>query len=141
MITDRLLEFSRAVDTKKFERLENVFAPVAVGIYNGRRSHETCAELIASMHRNLGDNCYCGASQHNVLNVQVEMEGTDRATSRAYFYAVQLGVDRYDGQFWKTWGEYHDFWTLTAAGWRIHERRYTTFFSEGPAEIVTALTM
>lgn len=138
LIQDRLFEFGRAVDSKQFHRLDAVFDQNAVGIYNGANSHETAAQLIAAMHHNLGVNSHCGVSQHNILNVQVVQDDDVAAESRAYFYAIHAGVAAYDGQLWKTWGEYNDFWILTAAGWRIRERRYTTFFSEGPAEIVTA---
>lgn len=138
LIQERLSEFGRAVDTKQFDRLDAVFDQNAVGTYNGRNSHRTAAQLIEAMHHNLGDNSHCGVSQHNILNVQVALDDDASAESRAYFYAVHAGLGIYDGQLWKTWGEYNDFWILTAAGWRIRERRYTTFFSEGPAEIVTA---
>ncbi len=138
LIQERLFEFGRAVDSKQFDKLDTVFDENAVGIYNGKRGHDTRAQLIASMHHNIGSNSYCEASQHNVLNVQIMSDDEETAESRAHFYAVQAGCDRYEGQYWKTWGEYNDFWVMTAVGWRIRKRLYTTFFSEGPAEIVTA---
>ena len=137
LIQERLFEFGRAVDTKQFHRLDAVFDQKAVGIYNGRNGHDTAAQLIDAMHQNLGNNSNCGASQHNILNVQIVSDGDEEIESRAYFYAIHAGLGPYDGQLWKTWGEYNDFWVLTAAGWRIRQRRYTTFFNEGPAEIVT----
>lgn len=137
LVQDRLAEFGRAVDAKQFHRLEQVMTPDVVGIYNGQRSHETCAQLIDAMEINLGVDSYCAKCQHNVLNVQVFLDGKDHIESLANFYAIQQGQYDYEGQYWKTWGEYNDFWVRTPGGLRLRERRYTTFFSEGPAEIVT----
>lgn len=135
-IGQKLNQFARLVDTKEFDSLGQVFVDEIVGIYNGAQGHDTLEALIASMHLTLGANSLCAGSQHNVLNLTVTGMGENWAESRAYFYAVQQGRGEYEGQFWKTWGEYNDVWASTPEGWRIARRNYTTFFSEGPQEIV-----
>jgi hypothetical protein len=137
LIQDRLFTFCRIVDSKDFDRLDEVFLPEGTGNYNGHQTQESCAGLIASMHHSLGPGSNCGSTQHNVLNLQVEMVDAGHATSKAYFYAEQYGARRFEGEIWTTWGEYKDNWLKTAAGWRILHRHYTTFFSRGPDEIVT----
>jgi SnoaL-like domain len=135
-VEERLAKFGRAVDEKAFSKLDQIFLPDVVGIYNGYQSHSSLVELIEAMDSKLGPDSACGICQHNVLNVEADFDGEGRAISRANFYALQEGVGDYAGQTYKTWGEYNDFWTLTPSGWRIRERRYTTFFNEGPKAIV-----
>lgn len=135
-IEEGLARFGRAVDAKGFSALDQVFLPEAVGVYNGYQAHSCLAELIEAMADKLGPDSQCGVSQHNVLNVEADFDGAGQAVSFANFYALQEGVKDYAGQTYKTWGEYNDFWSLTPAGWRIRERRYTTLFNEGPKAIV-----
>jgi hypothetical protein len=135
-IQERLARFCRAVDTKEFARLDEVFLPEVVGIYNEHQSHATLAELVSAMQSFIGADSNCGASLHNVMNVEADFDGENSAVSWANFYALQEGLKDYTGQTYKTWGIYNDFWTLTDHGWRIRERRYTTLFNEGPKAIV-----
>lgn len=135
-VKDRLARFGRAVDTKAFGGLDEIFMPDVVGIYDGHTSHTTLAQLVGAMEIFLGPDSNCGKSLHNVMNVEAAFDGEGRAVSYANFYALQEGLKDYSGQTYKTWGEYNDFWTLTPDGWRIHERRYSTWFSEGPKAIV-----
>mgnify|MGYP001765967280 CR=1 FL=1 len=137
LIQERLFAFGRAVDSKRFSDLTETFAADAGGDYGEGRSVSTCKELIAAMEHNLGSGSNCGASQHNILNVQVTVDANGGTASKANFYAVHEGLGRLKGQLWSTWGEYHDSWVLTPDGWRISFRRYVTLFSQGPAEIVT----
>lgn len=136
LIQERLFAFGRAVDSKQFPQLSEVFAPSASGDYGYGRGHQSCDELIQSMEQHLGPGSNCGPSQHNILNVRVSRNPDGGVESQSNFYAVHEGVGRLQGQIWSTWGQYNDAWRLTDDGWRIQHRRYVTFFSAGPADIV-----
>ena len=62
------------------------------------------------------------ATSHHVSNVQVVLEGDDRARSTSYLYAWHRYVDGSpDGELW---GRYrHRFARTDGAGWRIAELR------------------
>lgn len=137
LLGEKLADFGKAVDTKHFDTLLEVFAEDATGNYGERPGHSSCRELIDSMAHNLGEGSNCGASQHNVLNLRLVEHDGDRAVTRSNFYAVHQGLNRFSGQLWSTWGEYLDSWLLTPAGWRIWHRQYHTLFSEGPEQIVS----
>ncbi|CAB1370472.1 nuclear transport factor 2 family protein [Denitratisoma oestradiolicum] len=136
LIQERLFAFGSAVDSKQFPRLSEAFASSASGDYGQGRGHRSCDELIQSMEQHLGAGSNCGPSQHNILNVRVFVAPDDGVESQSNFYAVHEGVGRLQGQIWSTWGQYNDSWVSTVEGWRIQHRRYVTFFSAGPADIV-----
>lgn len=135
-LEDKLAEFGRAVDDKAFDALSEVFDPAAVGDYDGRRSHETSAVLIAAMHAHLGRMSECGATQHNVLNLRLLALDGDAARSLCNYYAVHQGVNAQAGRILSMWGSYQDDWRLTDQGWRIVHRRYTSLMADGPKAIV-----
>lgn len=138
LIQERLFAFCHAVDSKQFEALGKIFLTSATGEYGEGRTVSSLAELVNRMKQNLGGGSNCGASQHNVLNLRIVPGDNDEWESTAHFYAVHEGKGPCEGMLWKTWGEYHDTWTLTEDGWKIRHRHYHTFFSEGLAEIVSS---
>jgi len=81
------------------------------------------------------------ATSHHVSNVVVRFEGDDRAESTAYVYAWHTSAA--DGHRIDLWGRYHDRLRLTAAGWRIANRRLTVAGSDGwespPFEVIERL--
>jgi len=59
------------------------------------------------------------ATSHHVSNIQITLEGADRARSVTYLYAWHRYVDGSpDGELW---GRYHHRFERTAEGWRISE--------------------
>ncbi len=124
------------VDQKQFDAMTGVFTHDAVGDYSTAYKNVVngVEPLIKSMHNNLGTGSNCGATHHNVLNFRVTVSG-DIAESRAHYYAVHKGLNAFEGQIYSMWGEYHDFWARTAQGWRVKERFYSIFLTEGPNEI------
>jgi ketosteroid isomerase-like protein len=124
------------VDHKQFDGMVNVFTQDAVGDYSAAYGTvvEGVAPLIAAMHANLGAGSNCGRTHHNVGNFRVSVDG-DAAESRAHYYAVHQGLNAYEGQIYSMWGEYHDFWIRTQAGWRVNRRFYSIFLTQGPHQI------
>lgn len=133
----KLAEFGLAIDEMRLGDIENVFAEDVVGEYGGVVNHTTREQFIAAVEENLGQGSNCGTKQHNILNLQVLEHGQSNAVTRCNFYAVHQGINRFSGCLWKTWGEYRDTWSLTAQGWRITHRKYTTYFNEGPDGVNT----
>jgi len=133
--------YCELIDAKGFDRLDEVFTADAIGDYrssNGVLQHGV-APLADRLYRGMGPGSDCGATQHNVTNIRIALDG-DRATSRAHFYAVHAGLNAYAGQRYSCWGEYDDRWIRTATGWRVAERTYRNFLTEGPVTIIRATT-
>ncbi len=136
-VQQKLFAFCSAVDRRQFHELRDVFLESATGDYGKGRVSANLADLLLAMEHNLGAGSNCGPSQHNVLNVRVALDEQGNWTSTAHFYAVHAGTGRWEGMLWKTWGQYEDLWEMTGNGLRIRHRQYTTFFEEGPGEIVS----
>jgi ketosteroid isomerase-like protein len=59
------------------------------------------------------------ATSHHVSNIQITLEGADRAHAVSYLYAWHRYVDGSpDGELW---GRYHHRFVRTGDGWRISE--------------------
>jgi 3-phenylpropionate/cinnamic acid dioxygenase small subunit len=139
LIEQIYFRYCEIIDAKDFDRLIEVFTPDSIGDYrsaNGILQDGTGA-LARRLHNGMGAESDCGATQHNVFNIRVEIDG-DSAASRAHFYAVHEGVRHCAGQTYTCWGEYTDRWVRTALGWRIAHRLYRNFLTEGPVEVIRA---
>jgi 3-phenylpropionate/cinnamic acid dioxygenase small subunit len=131
--------YCEVIDAKDFDRLDDVFTDDAVGDYrssNGILQHGL-APLVARLHIGMGAGSDCGATQHNVSNIRIAVDG-DSAVSSAHFYAVHAGLGPFEGRIYTCWGRYDDIWTRTPAGWRVRERGYRNFLTDGPVEIIRA---
>jgi 3-phenylpropionate/cinnamic acid dioxygenase small subunit len=131
--------YCEVIDAKDFDRLSDVFTEDAVGDYRSSNGilQQGLAPLVERLHRGMGKDSDCGATQHNVFNIRIDLEG-DGATSKAHFYAVHAGLGRFAGQIYSCWGQYDDRWVRTPAGWRVRERLYANFLTDGPVEIIRA---
>lgn len=133
------IRYCEIVDSKDFDRMDEVFTEDAVGDYTqalgpGVTSPDR-ASLIASMHANLGPQSSCGATHHNVLNFRITPAG-DTATAKVNYYAVHRGRGAHEGALYAMWGQYADDLVRTAAGWRVARRVYTVALTEGPSAMV-----
>ena len=131
----QLARFGQHVDQRATSRLADVFTEDFTGVYGGIEQHRTLAQFIVVLEHALGHGSNCGASQHNVLNLQLLEYSDSHALTRCNFYAAHQGLNRFAGQIWQSWGEYRDTWRAEEGGWRICHRQYTTLFEQGPAEI------
>lgn len=131
--------YCEIVDSKDFDRMDEVFTEEAVGDYTQALGPGVIspnrASLIASMHANLGPQSNCGATHHNVLNFRILPNG-DTATARVNYYAVHRGRGAHDGALYSMWGQYADDLVRTGAGWRVARRVYTVALTEGPSAVV-----
>ena len=87
--------------------------------------------LIASMHQNLGAGSTCGPTHHNVGNFRVTVDG-DTAEAKVHYYAVHLGLGAHAGAIYSMWGQYNDKLVRTKDGWRIKNRVYHAYITDGP---------
>jgi len=133
--------YCEVIDAKDFDRLDEIFTIDAVGDYRSSNGilQQGVAPLADRLFRGMGPGSDCGATQHNVSNIRATIDG-DQATSRAHFYAVHAGLNAHAGQRYTCWGEYADRWVRTPAGWRVAERQYRNFLTEGPVAIIRATT-
>lgn len=133
--------YCEVIDAKDFDRLDEIFTMDAVGDYRSSNGilQQGVPPLADRLFRGMGPGSDCGATQHNVSNIRATIDG-DQATSRAHFYAVHAGLNAYAGQRYTCWGEYADRWVRTPAGWRVAERQYRNFLTEGPVAIIRATT-
>jgi len=138
-IEQTVFRWCEIVDTKDFDRLHEVFTEDAVGDYsqtNGKVMNGL-APFVEHMKTNLGPESNCGVTQHNAGNFRIGLDG-DRATSKANFYAVHLGVRARAGETYTCWGQYEDEWVRTPKGWRISRRFYRNYMKEGNYDVVRA---
>ena len=133
------VRYCEIVDTKTFDRMDEIFTADCVGDYSQALGEGVIspnrASLIASMHANLGPASSCGATHHNVMNFRIAVGG-DRATAKVHYYAVHRGRGTWDGALYSMWGQYADDLVRTADGWRVARRVYTVALTEGPAAVV-----
>lgn len=133
------VRYCEIVDTKTFDRMDEVFTEDCVGDYTQALGPGVIspnrASLIASMHANLGPDSACGATHHNVMNFRIALDG-DRAAAKVHYYAVHRGRGAQEGALYSMWGQYADDLVRTAAGWRVARRVYTVALTEGPPAVV-----
>lgn len=129
------------VDSKRFDKLGDVFMDEATGDYTQALGPGVISpdlkSLIASMHLNLGEGSNCGPTHHNVGNFSIHINGHS-ATTKVHYYTVHRGINDYAGQLYSMWGQYEDLLEKTSAGWRVKCRVYKCFLSEGPSGVVSA---
>src|SRR5262245_45219409 len=115
------IRYCEIIDTKTFDRMDEVFTPDTYGDYSNSLPGvyvEGLAPLIQSMHHNLGEGSLCGPTHHNVTNFRIKVDG-DKATTKVQYYAVHLGLKKYEGKIYSMWGQYNDEMVRTPAGWRV----------------------
>ncbi len=123
--------YAEALDQRRWELLEEVFAP-DVDFDFGEWSAHSLPEAVATMRSYLDG---CGPSQHLLGNYRVDLDG-DRATSRVYVRASHVGVGRAAGKSYEMAGEYADELRRTPVGWRSVKRRAQVFFELGSREVL-----
>jgi 3-phenylpropionate/cinnamic acid dioxygenase small subunit len=129
--------YCELIDSKDFDRLDEVFTADTVGEYKGYDNvTRSLGELLAAMHLNLGAGSNCGATHHNVGNFRIAVDG-DRAEAKVHYYAVHRGLGPFDGALYSMWGQYGDVLVRTTAGWRVQHRQYSIFLTEGPSGVVS----
>jgi hypothetical protein len=122
------------IDAKDFDRLTEVFTTDAVQDYRSTLGPDAIMHgtepLIAGAHIHMGEGSNCGTTHHNVVNFRIYVKG-DTAKAKVHYYAVHQGIGKYPGALYSMWGEYDDDLIRTPAGWRVKNRYYRCFMTEG----------
>ena len=119
--------YCRALDTKNWALLDDVFVPDATAqlgspaILDGI---EAIQGRIRTALQHLDD------SQHLVGNHEIAVDG-DTATHRCYLQAQHIREAAVGGPNYIVAGRYEDRLARTAAGWRITHRTLTVMWTEG----------
>lgn len=122
-----LLRYVSAIDGKQYDLLGEVFVPEGVADYVGLaecKGLDNIKQLVSSVLDR------CGATQHLLGNVQIDVQG-DAATASCYLQALHVGLGAHAGKTFTVWGIYRDRLVRTTAGWRIRHRELTTLHAEG----------
>lgn len=125
-IIDLTVTYCWALDTKDWDRLDDVFVPEATANLGGT-SHvglDDIRERISTTLERFDD------SQHMVSNHQVHVEG-DEATCRCYLQAQHVNGGPLDGRSYTVGGRYEDRLVRTADGWRIAHRDLVMMWTDG----------
>lgn len=127
-IIDQLNRLAAAFDARDWGAVGDVMAP-EVHAYG-------CDGLEAvvrdSLRHHLGG---CGPSQHLLGNHQIAIDG-DRATSITKARVFHMGAGERAGRTFECFGDYHDRWARTPAGWRMTERRFDTTIVLGDFDVL-----
>ena len=128
------IRYCEIVDAKSFDDMHEVFTADTFGDYTDSLPGVTTSsrdQLVASMHQNLGPDSQCGPTHHNVGNFRVSVDG-DRAKAKVHYYAVHAGKGEHEGAVYSMWGQYEDDLVRTPHGWRVKDRVYKCYLTDGP---------
>ena len=117
-IARQLAAFARAMDGRDWTGLDGIIAPEATADF-GTGPVAGRAAVIGVMRSFLDD---CGATQHLLGNLTVEVEGTG-ARSRCYVSDLHLGTGANASLTFQTLGEYQDRWELRKGRWWLIHRQ------------------
>ena len=117
-ITDLIHAYCYHFDRNEPVEVAALFTPDATVDYGPEAATIVGADAIASTI-SVGLERTFAATSHHVSNIQITLEGCDRARSVTYLYAWHRYVDGSpDGELW---GRYLHRFARTDAGWRIAE--------------------
>ena len=126
------LRYARALDTKDWALLDEVFLPDATAELGSR----TLLEGIEAIRRRIRTALEAlDASQHLVGNHEVDVVA-DTATHRCYVQAQHVRRAAPGGPNYIVAGIYEDRLMRTAAGWRIAHRTLSVMWTEGNLAVV-----
>jgi ketosteroid isomerase-like protein len=118
IILNTLSEFARILDRKQWTRVGEVFADDIAFNYGDGQEQQGIAALREEFTKY---HDYCGAAQHLLGSIQLELN-EDEAVTRSYVQARHQGKGDKAHLFFDTSGEYTDRWERRANGWRIVRR-------------------
>ena len=119
--------YCRALDTKDWALLDEVFLPDATGQLGTPTTLVGIEAIRGRIQKALG---HLDDSQHLVGNHEIDVTG-DTATHRCYLQAQHIRADASGGPNYIVAGRYEDRLVRTANGWRIAHRTLTVMWTEG----------
>ncbi len=126
-IRDVAFRYCRALDTKDWALLDEVFVPDATGQLG---SPTTLVGIEAIRGRIRTALAHLDDSQHLVGNHEIAVDG-DAATHRCYLQAQHIREAAVGGPNYIVAGRYEDQLARTEAGWRITHRTLTVMWTDG----------
>ena len=126
-IRDVALRYCRALDTKDWALLGDVFAPDATGDLGSGRTLVGIDAIRGRIRNALQE---LDNSQHLVGNHEIAVDG-DTATHRCYLQAQHIRTAATGGPNYIVAGRYEDEFARTDVGWRITHRTLTVMWTEG----------
>jgi ketosteroid isomerase-like protein len=124
--------YCRALDTKDWDSLRDVFLPDATADMASKSTLVGVDAIIGRINAALE---HLDDSQHLVGNHEVTVAG-DTATHRCYLQAQHVRTAAVGGPNYIVAGRYEDELVRTADGWRISYRRLVVMWTEGNVEAV-----
>jgi len=124
--------YARALDTKDWALLDDVFVPDATG---DLASPNTLVGVDAIRARIRTALEHLDVSQHLVGNHEVQVDGDD-ATHRCYLQAQHVRQAAAGGPNYIVAGRYEDRFRRTDQGWRIVHRALIVMWNEGNVGVV-----
>ncbi len=128
-LQDLLVRYATAIDTRRWDGLDDVFLPdarldyrSAGGIEGAYPEVRDWLAAVLPMFR---------VTQHLVLNSRIELAGDEARGTTAFLNPNEATID---GEPWifTVGGTYHDRFVRTAAGWRIARRVEETRWWDHP---------
>ena len=126
-IRDVAFRYCRALDTKDWALLDDVFVPDATGQLG---TPTTLVGIEAIRDRIRTALAHLDDSQHLVGNHEIAVDG-DAATHRCYLQAQHIREAATGGPNYIVAGRYEDQLARTDAGWRITHRTLTVMWTDG----------
>ena len=117
-ITDLLHEYCRGLDRMDLQAVASVFTDDCIVDYGPEERLKSYGA--AGVAKDLRRMWRRARTSHPLSNVQVWFEDRDHARGISYLIAWH---ERPDGSAGTLWGQYHDRFVRTPAGWRIAQRR------------------
>jgi 3-phenylpropionate/cinnamic acid dioxygenase small subunit len=119
--------YCRALDTKDWALLDEVFLPDATGELGTPTTLVGIEAIRGRIQKALG---HLDDSQHLVGNHEIDVTG-DTATHRCYLQAQHIRADASGSPNYIVAGRYEDRLVRTPDGWRIAHRTLTVMWTEG----------
>ena len=128
-----LTRYATVCDTRNYALLPEVFTEDCVTNYGGHTRHG-----IVAVHEMISTHLDgCGPTQHLLGNLEVDATSDPaNVRSKIHVRAVHKGLNERSQLRYDAIGFYEDLWTLTAAGWRIRERRMKMLLEIGDRTVL-----
>ena len=126
------LRYCRALDTREWSLLGEVFAEDATARLGTSSTQSGRNEIVARVSAALG---HLDDSQHLVGNHEVAVDG-DTATHRCYLQAQHIRHAATGGPNYIVAGRYEDRLARTGDGWRITHRDLIVMWTDGNLAVV-----
>ena len=123
--------YAEALDRRKWELLDEVFAPALEFDFGEWVAHSR-DEAVQTIRGYLDG---CGPTQHLLGNYRIAVDG-DTARSRVYVRAFHVGVGAAEGKTYEMGGEYRDELRRTPSGWRSFRREGEVFWEMGSRDVL-----